>query len=198
MLFALRPVLAGRLDAVKGPLSQGAVAVVFLGVLLSALATELIGIHAIFGAFLLGAVIPRHSAVAREFKLKDVVSALLLPAFFAYTGMRTRLDLVQGTEAWLGCGLIILVATLGKFGGAILAARLSGVAWREAAALGALMNTRGLVELVVLNLDLDLGIITPTVFAMMVVMALATTLATAPALRRIQPRALIHAGVEAG
>ncbi len=119
-----------------------------------------------------------------------MVSILLLPAFFAFTGMRTRFDLLQGWGAWGACGLIVLVATLGKFGGVALAARLSGQGRRESMALGILMNTRGLVELIVLNMGLDLGVISPTLFAMMVLMALATTLATAPALRWLTPGVL--------
>ncbi|MBI1901296.1 MAG: cation:proton antiporter [Planctomycetia bacterium] len=159
----------------------------FIALLLSALATELIGVHAIFGAFLLGAVIPHDSAIARTFtrQLEHVVTVLLLPAFFAYTGMRTRIDLVSGGEMWLMCGLIIVVATAGKFGGTLFAARLTGLSWRDSAALGTLMNTRGLMELVVLNIGLDLKVISPALFAMMVLMALATTMATSPVLRML-------------
>jgi Kef-type K+ transport system membrane component KefB len=188
MVFALRPlILKYAAKHSKAPLGQGVVAIVLLGVLLSALATEWIGIHAIFGAFLLGVLLPHDSAIAREFesKLKDVVAVLLLPAFFAYSGMRTELGLLQSMDQWLACGLIIAAATLGKFGGATLAARATGMRWREASALGILMNTRGMVELIVLNIGLDLHIISPTLYAMMVLMALATTLATAPALRRV-------------
>jgi Kef-type K+ transport system membrane component KefB len=115
------------------------------------------------------------------------VTVLLLPAFFAFTGMRTRIDLVSGWEAWFICGLIILVATVGKFGGTCVAARLTGLRWRDAAALGALMNTRGLMELIVLNIGLDLKVISPTLFAMMVLMAIVTTMATGPALRLLLP-----------
>ena len=107
---------------------------------------------------------------------------LLLPAFFAYTGMRTEIGLVSGWEQWLICGLIILVASLGKFGGTLAAARLAGLDWRTSSSLGILMNTRGLMELIVLNIGLDLGVISPTLFAMMVLMALVTTLATTPLL----------------
>ncbi len=158
--------------------------------LLSALATETIGIHAIFGAFLLGAVIPHDSVVARVLtrQLEQVVTVLLLPAFFAFTGMRTRIDLVSAPDQVLICGLIIVVATPGKFGGTLVAARLTGLGWREAALLGTLMNTRGLLELIVLNIGLDLQIISPTLFAMMVVMALVTTMATSPVLRLLQPQ----------
>lgn len=162
---------------------------VLLAVLLSSLTTEAIGVHAIFGAFLLGAVIPHDSRVAQVFStsMKDLVTVLLLPAFFAFTGMRTQISLVSGWENWLWCAAIILVATAGKFGGTLVASRLTGLSWRDAAALGALMNTRGLMELIVLNIGLDLGVISPTLFAMMVVMALVTTAMTAPVLQWLIP-----------
>src|SRR5207249_4404495 len=142
----------------------------------SSLTTELIGIHSLFGAFLLGAIIPHDSALARNVthKLEDFVVVMLLPAFFAFTGLRTQIGLIVGRQ-WLLCGLIILVACAGKFGGAAIAARLTGMRWRDAAALGILMNTRGLMELIVLNIGLDLKVISPTLFAMLVLMALVTT-----------------------
>ena len=140
MLLIVRP-LAARLVA-RWPserLPHSAVVLTFVALLASALTTDLIGIHAVLGAFLLGAVIPHASALARSFihQLEQIVTVLLLPAFFAFTGMRTRIDLVSGGEAWLLCGLIILVATVGKFGGTCVAARLTGLHWRDAAALGA-------------------------------------------------------------
>ncbi|HKF52262.1 MAG TPA: cation:proton antiporter, partial [Candidatus Acidoferrales bacterium] len=132
----------------------------------------------------LGAVIPHDSALARDVtaKVNDLVVVLLLPAFFAFTGMRTQIGLVKGTEEWLACGLIILVASLGKFGGSSIAARITGLSWRQAASLGILMNTRGLMELIVLNVALDLGALKPTLFAMLVLMAIVTTVATTPVL----------------
>jgi Kef-type K+ transport system membrane component KefB len=174
-----------RLDASTGPLPPGAVVGTFVSVLVAALVTEAIGVHAVFGAFLLGAIIPTESRLAQQFlaKLRDPVTVLLLPAFFAYTGMRTRLELVAGWEDWAVCGVILLVATIGKFGGTLMGARWTGQSWRQAAALGVLMNTRGLMELVVLNIGLDLGIISPKLFSMMVIMAIATTIATGPLLR---------------
>jgi Kef-type K+ transport system membrane component KefB len=167
-----------------GRLTQGIFAVVCVALLLSSLATELIGIHALFGAFLLGAIVPHDSGLARDVvaRLEDFVVVLLLPAFFAFTGMHTEIGLVHGVEDWLLCGVVILVASAGKFGGGAIAARLTGLPWREAAAIGVLMNTRGLMELIVLNVGLDLGVLSPTLFAMLVVMALATTLATTPLL----------------
>ncbi|MBW8885135.1 MAG: cation:proton antiporter [Planctomycetia bacterium] len=189
MLLVVRPVAARLIARTDGRgLSATAVAMVFAALLLSAWTTEAIGIHAVFGAFLLGVVIPHDSHIAHSLKggLEQVVIVLLLPAFFAYTGMRTHIGLVSGWEQWLICALIILVASLGKFGGTIAAARLAGLDWRTSSSLGILMNTRGLMELIVLNIGLDLGVISPTLFAMMVLMALATTLATTPLLTAIE------------
>ena len=191
MFFVVRPLAKRAASRWEGErLPRETVAVVLVGLLVSAMATELIGIHAIFGAFLLGAVIPHDSAIARSFirQLEHVVAVLFLPAFFAFTGMRTRIDLVSGWDQWLICALIILVATVGKFGGSFLAARITGMDWRTSAALGTLMNTRGLMELVVLNIGLDLKVISPTLFSMMVLMALVTTVATSPVLRLLRPQ----------
>ena len=188
MFFVARPLIAKLSKRVgEGQVSQSLLAFIFVLMLLSSLATEYIGIHAIFGAFLLGVIIPHDSALAREFtnKLNDLVTVLLLPAFFAFTGMRTQIGLLSGWEAWALCGLIILVATVGKFGGTFTAARITGLGWKESAALGILMNTRGLVELVVLNIGLDLKVISPTLFAMMVLMAVVTTMATTPILEML-------------
>jgi hypothetical protein len=186
MFFVVRPTMVRLTFAYgnRGRLTQGLMAVVFVALLFSAWATDLIGIHAVFGAFALGAVIPHDSDLARELtdRLEDLLIVLLLPAFFAYTGLRTQIGLVSGVEQWILCALIILVASAGKFGGSAVAARLTGLNWRDASALGVLMNTRGLVELIVLNIGLDLGVISPTLFAMLVLMALTTTLATTPIL----------------
>jgi Kef-type K+ transport system membrane component KefB len=192
MLLVVRPIALRRLGHADYVHPPRRVAVwVLVALLLSAVTAEWIGVHAIFGAFLLGAVIPHDSSVARDFrsKLEDIVQILLLPAFFALTGMRTQIGLVSGVHEWLVCGLIILVATAGKFGGTLAAARLTGLDWNTSAALGVLMNTRGLMELIVLNIGLELRVITPTLFAMMVIMALATTIATTPALAWLSRRA---------
>ena len=164
--------------------SNSAVAWVFVALLLSTLATEAIGIHAIFGAFMLGAIIPKESAISQQLprQLQVLVTSVLLPAFFALTGARTRVDIISGSEQWMICFVIIVVAMLGKLGGTILAGRLSGFDWRISAGLGALMNTRGLMELIVLNLGLDLRIISPALFSMMVLMTLVTTIMAAPLL----------------
>lgn len=190
MVGMVRPWAARRLaPAASGPLTADLTAWVLVAVLGSALLTEAIGIHAIFGAFLLGAVIPHGSPLAAGFrrKLEDVVSILLLPTFFAFTGMRTQIGLLSQPGDWLFCAIVILTATLGKFGGTLLAARWTGLDLRTSAALGILMNTRGLMELIVLNIGLELGVISPTLFAMMVLMALATTIATTPVLQCLLP-----------
>jgi Kef-type K+ transport system membrane component KefB len=187
MLLVVRP-LAVRFLGHDSDHPQRRMAVwVLVALLFSAMTAEWIGIHAIFGAFLLGAIIPHDSDVARDFtsKLEDIVKILLLPAFFAYTGMKTEIGLVSGWEAWMFCAVIILVATLGKFGGSFVAARFTGLDSRLSAALGILMNTRGLMELIVLNIGLELGVISPKLFAMMVIMALVTTIATTPILHAL-------------
>jgi Kef-type K+ transport system membrane component KefB len=186
-IFALlRPLLKRILPRLERATatSQDVLAFAFVLLLASALVTEAIGIHALFGAFLVGAVFPHDSRLARELtqRLEGIVVVLLLPAFFAFSGMRTQIQLVNGAGEWLLCGVILLVACAGKFGGSALAARLSGFSWRDASALGILMNTRGLVELIVLNVGLDLGVISPKLFAMLVIMALVTTFATSPIL----------------
>jgi len=189
MLLVARPLIARavRAQELRGVVSQGAIAVAVVGMLLSALATEAAGIHAIFGAFFAGALIPHESRLARTLTraLSDLLVVLFLPVFFASTGMRTSIGLVTGLSQWLLCGLIIVIASVGKFGGTFVAARLTGFAGREAAALGVLMNTRGLMELIVLNVGLDLGILSPTLFAMLVLMAVVTTFATTPILDRL-------------
>ena len=172
-----------RLDA-SITVGEQSLTLVLVAVLLSAVATEFIGVHAIFGAFLLGAIIPHGSAIAKHVRerIEDVVRVMLLPAFFAFTGLRTEIGLLQGLDDWLMCLLVIAVASAGKFGGATLAARLVGLDWRDSAALGILMNTRGLVELIVLNIGLDLGVLSPRLFTMLVMMAIVTTIMTSPIL----------------
>lgn len=186
MLTVVRPLLARVLDPGRRsePLTKDSIAVVLTVLLSSALITEIIGIHALFGAFVAGAVMPTGGtfrAVLRE-RLESFSSVFLLPLFFAYTGLRTQIGLMNDVESWLVCLAIILVATAGKLGGTALAARWTGQSWRDAIALGALMNTRGLMELIALNVGFDLGILTPEVFAMMVLMALITTAMTGPLL----------------
>jgi Kef-type K+ transport system membrane component KefB/nucleotide-binding universal stress UspA family protein len=196
MLTAGRRVLGwlGGYAVARGRVTQDLLAVVLLVLLASAWTTEWLGIHALFGAFLLGAVMPRERVLVHGLteKLEDVTVVFFLPLFFAFTGLRTRIGLLEGPEMWMYCGLIVLVAVAGKFGGSTLSARATGLGWREAGALGVLMNTRGLMELVILTIGLELGVISPALFAMMVIMALVTTFMTTPLLELIYPARLIR------
>jgi Kef-type K+ transport system membrane component KefB len=157
--------------------------------LLSSWATELIGIHSLFGGFLFGVILPKQRGFARALhrRLEDLVVVVLLPLFFASSGLRTQIGLLSTGEDWAVCGLIVMVACLGKIGGCAGAARATGFSWRDAGAIGVLMNTRGLMELIVLKVGLDLGVISPTVFSMMVIMALTTTFVASPLLRWLVP-----------
>src|ERR1700723_1801392 len=185
MLGVLRPLAAYLVRRYNKPeLSLELLGVVVAGALLSASATDKIGVHPLFGAFLAGVCFPRvpHWQLAIRERLDMLVSVLLLPLFFALTGMRTRLDLLNDSSMWIWAGIVLAAAVFGKMGGAIIAARWTGQSWRNAVALGALLNTRGLVELIVLNIAYNVGAFTPTLFTMMVVMALVTTMLTAPIL----------------
>lgn len=189
MVFVARPI-AIRLTANASPEpSAGAVTWTLAGLLMSAVVAELIGIHAIFGAFLFGAIVPAASPIADKLQHErtPVVTILFLPAFFAITGLRTEIGLLASWWDWMICLVIIALATAGKFGGTILAGRLTGMPNRLAARLGILLNTRGLMELVVLNVGLDLGVISPRLFTMMVIMALVTTAMTTPLLNLVRP-----------
>ncbi len=178
-------------------LNQLTLALIYAGVVASALITELIGIHLIFGAFLLGAIMPKNAGLVRELALKteDFVLIFLLPVFFAYSGLRTQIGLLNSPELWLLCLLVLVVAIAGKYVGTYVAARVSGINNREASALGWLMNTRGLTELIVLNIGLELGVISPLLFTMLVIMALVTTFMTSPLLEWTYPKKLIKLNV---
>jgi Kef-type K+ transport system membrane component KefB len=186
MLFPVRRAIRAleRIYCRREAITPGMLAIVFLVVLASAWITEMLGIHALFGAFLAGVVMPRDRDFVQALMIKfaDLVTVLLLPLFFAFSGLRTSIRLVSDPSLWFYFGLILLAAIGGKFGGVALAARATGMPGREAGALGILMNTRGLIELVVLNLGLELGVISPTLFTMMVLMALVTTFMTTPLL----------------
>ena len=186
MIGVLRPMLRKWLDrrAAERVISQDLIALLLVFAFASAWATERLGIHALFGAFLAGAVLPAHYPFVEELvrKLEDLTIVFLLPLFFAFTGLRTQLGLLDEPVLWLQTVLIVLVAVAGKLGGSALAARTTGMSWRDAGALGALMNTRGLMELVVLNIGLEIGVIPPSLFTMMVIMALVTTFMTTPLL----------------
>ncbi len=191
MGLVVRPALR-RLEMVyekRGNLTQDLIAIILLVVLASGWITETLGVHALFGAFLAGVVMPRHSELSRELteKFEALIVVLLLPIYFALTGLRSSIFLISGGKMWLYCAVIIMLAVVGKLGGSMLSARVNGMSWRESAAVGILMNTRGLVELVILNIGLDLGILSPALFSIMVLMALVTTLMTTPLLRWIYP-----------
>ncbi|GAB3726476.1 hypothetical protein GCM10027598_45380 [Amycolatopsis oliviviridis] len=184
MLYVVRPLLVKVLARVPEP---AVLAILLGGIMLSALATNEIGIHALFGAFLFGVIAPRKDPVVARAagKLGSVTLTLLLPLFFAYTGLHTEFSLLGSGSLWLWTLAVTAVAVFGKWAGSTTAARLTGVGWRESLSLGALMNCRGLTELVVLNVGLQLKVISPTVFAMLVIMTLVSTIATAPALTLI-------------
>jgi len=186
MIKIVRPFLkrVGELYSSGASMSKSIVAIFFVTLILSAWATEIIGIHALFGAFMAGAIMPANQKFRNIFidKVEDIALVLLLPLFFVFTGLRTEIGLLNDVYLWKITGLIILVAITGKFIGSALAAKFVRQSWKDSLTIGALMNTRGLMELVVLNIGYDLGILTPKVFAMMVIMALVTTFMTGPAL----------------
>ena len=197
MIFGVQRMLHGVfLNAYQkwGHLSENRMAFMLLLVLVSALCTERHGIHLLFGAFLMGAIMPKEPVFVRYVldRFETITVTLLLPLFFAFTGLRTNIGLVKGPEMWMYCGLIILVATAGKLGGSTIAAWMSGMPFRESAGLGILMNTRGLMELVILNIGLDIKIISPALFSMMVIMALVTTFMTTPILNLICPKEMLE------
>jgi Kef-type K+ transport system membrane component KefB len=187
MLLWIKPRLSrwiGPAVEADGAPGKGVMASVIAFVFTSALATDVMGIHALFGAFLAGVVMPPRGEF-REFlrlRLEHFSSVFLLPLFFAFTGLRTQIGLLNDTSGWLICVGLVVIATVGKLGGAMFTARLTGANWIDSFALGALMNTRGLVELIALNIGYDLGILSPRIFAMLVIMALVTTCMTGPLL----------------
>ncbi|HMM04232.1 MULTISPECIES: cation:proton antiporter [unclassified Dysgonomonas] len=189
MFKIVRPFLKriADLQSSNRNISKSVIGVFFLILFLSAYATEVIGIHALFGAFLAGVIMPPNLNFRNLFteKIEDVSLVLLLPLFFVFTGLRTEIGLLNEPGLWMICGGIVFLAIFGKTMGSAIAARFVGNNWKDSLTIGALMNTRGLMELVVLNIGLDLGILTPEVFAMMVVMALTTTFMTSPLLSLI-------------
>lgn len=186
MLFIVKPFLkkVGDLYATRDNLSKPVVAIFLLTLIISAYLSEVIGIHALFGAFLAGAIMPDITNIRNIIieKMEDVALILLLPLFFVFTGLRTQIGLINDPYLWKITGFIILVAVVGKFIGSALAAKFVGQNWRDSLTIGALMNTRGLMELVVLNIGYDLGVLSTEIFTMMVIMALVTTFMTGPAI----------------
>ncbi len=199
MIYMVRFLLRGfeRTFHKYGEISENRMAFLILLALGSALCTERLGIHLLFGSFLMGAIMPKEPKFVRYVldRFETVTITLLLPLFFAFTGLRTNIGLLRSPSMWFYCGLIVLVAAAGKLGGSMAAARLSGMDWREAAGLGTLMNTRGLMGLVILDIGLDIKIISPALFSMMVVMALVTTFMATPLLDWICPDQILGAGV---
>jgi Kef-type K+ transport system membrane component KefB len=186
MWFIVKPFLKkiGDLYATRDNLSKPVVAIFLLTLIISSYLTEIIGIHALFGAFMTGAIMPDIAKIRSIFieKVEDVALILLLPLIFVFTGLRTQIGLINDPYLWKVTGLIILVAVVGKFVGSALAARFVGQNWRDSLTIGALMNTRGLMELIVLNIGYELHVLSPEIFTMMVIMALVTTFMTGPAL----------------
>ena len=186
MYVVIKPLMfrIGRVYASRETMSKPIVALVFLLILVSALITDAIGIHALFGAFMAGVVMPDNLSFRRVFteKIEDISLVILLPLFFVSTGLRTEIGLISSIHLWLVCLLITMTAILGKFGGTLIASRYAGLSWNNSLSLGVLMNAKGLMELIVLNIGYDLGILSPEIFAMLVIMALATTFITGPGL----------------
>jgi Kef-type K+ transport system membrane component KefB len=201
MLLVVRRLLARASTAFDeaGRVPGGWIVAIFAGILLSAFATEMIGIAVIFGAFIMGMVMPRNAGLTEDVthRIEDFVVILLLPMFFAYTGLKTNIGLLDRPILWAITLLLIAVAIVGKFVGAMIAARLSGFGWRPSAIIGTLMNTRGLTELIVLNLALEKGVISETLFAMLVIMALVTTFMAGPILKLLDPKNEYGESVEA-
>jgi len=186
MIKLVKPFLTRIAESQKGKgfINKALVAVFFLVLIISSYATEVIGIHALFGAFMAGAIMPENVKFRNLFieKVEDVALVLLLPLFFVFTGLRTQIGLLNDPHLWKIGGLIILTAVIGKFIGSALTAKFLRISWKDSLTIGALMNTRGLTELIVLNIGYDLGVMGPELFAMMVIMALFTTFMTGPSL----------------
>lgn len=185
MLGIIRPLAAWLLKRQRtSEMSLETIGLTLAGLFASAAATESMGVHPLFGAFVAGVCFPRNRQwqIAVRGRLQTIVSVLLLPLFFALTGMRTRVDLLNDATVWFWFAIVLLASVLGKMGGAALAARWTGWSWRDGWSLGALLNTRGLVELIVLNVAFDVGVFSPTLFTMLVLMAIVTTATTSPIL----------------
>jgi len=175
----------------KGKIAyNGLMTIMFTLLLLSSWCTEMIGIHALFGAFLAGIVIPKHGDMQKRIieRISDVSMVMLLPLFFVYTGLRTNAAILNSSGLWVSFLLILICAVAGKFGGSTLVAKALGQTWKDSLSIGALMNTRGLMELIVLNIGYDMGILSTEIFSMMVLMALLTTMMTSPVLNWIEKR----------
>jgi len=186
MLFLVRPFLKriGEIYSNSEVLNKSIIAFLLLILILSAFTTQIIGIHALFGAFLAGVVMPQLPNFRKLIidKIEDIAVTLLLPLFFVFTGLRTDIGLLNSPYLWWICCIFILVAVTGKFVGGAFTARILGETWKDSLSIGVLMNTRGLMELIVLNIGYEMGILPPTIFVMLVIMALVTTFMTTPIL----------------
>jgi Kef-type K+ transport system membrane component KefB len=193
-VYAIAPWLRRTRLAVATSIGREGFAWLLLFMILSSWTTERIGIHALFGAFLAGVILPKNDSLVQyvSARLDPLTSGLLLPLFFAFTGLRTSVGVLNGVSAWMDCALIVAVAVAGKLAGCAVTLRLTGASWREAIAVGVLMNTRGLIELVILNVGLDLGVISPTLFSMLVIMAVVTTFMASPLLELLLPRPAVQ------
>jgi Kef-type K+ transport system membrane component KefB len=190
-IFLVKPALARLViwRQRQGGVAREIVLVCLLAAFGSALITEGLGVHAVFGAFLIGALMPKEREFTHALTERlEGVTLLLLPLFFAATGLRTSIALVSGAQMWFYCALVVAVAIIGKVGGATVTARASGMGWRESGAIGVLMNTRGLMELIVLNIGLEIGVISPALFTILVLMALVTTFMAGPLIELIYPK----------
>lgn len=190
--LAIRPVLKWliqRLGTPADPLTGNVLGAMIVLIFLSAMTTYKIGIFAIFGGFMLGVLVHDEPAFVSAWRKKvgSFVTVFFLPIFFTYTGLRTSIGNLDTPELWGWCLLLIALATLGKFGAAYCAARINGLSKNESTVIGVMMNTRALMELIVINIGLDLGVISPTVFTMLVIMAIFSTVITTPVLRKKLP-----------
>ncbi len=197
MLRVVRPLAVRLMAARRGPFNATVMSFLIAGLFLSAWTTEMIGIHAIFGAFMFGAVLPRDRGVATQIveRLEDVTVLFLLPVFFAVVGLSTQIGLVSGGELWLLTGLVIVIAIVGKIGGSVIAGLAAGETLRSSTIIGVLMNARGITEIVILTIGMELGVISPALFTIMVLMALTTTFMTTPILSRLYPREAVERDV---
>jgi len=190
MLFVVQPILKriGDIYISSENLSKTIIAFIFLIVFSSAFFTEMIGIHALFGAFIAGVVVPKNQIFKKLMisKIEDVSTVVLLPLFFAFSGLRTHIGSLNTPFLWGICGIVILIAIIGKLGGISIASRIVGNSWRDSLKMGVLMNTRGLMELIVLNIGYDLGILSTEIFSIMVLMALITTFMAGPFLNLLE------------
>ena len=190
MFMVVRPFLkkVGEVYANKEAINKTFVAFILLILIISSCLTEIIGIHALFGAFMAGVVMPPSIGFRKVMmeKVEDIALVFFLPLFFAFTGLRTEIGLINSPALWGVCLLLITVAVAGKLGGCAVAARLVGESWKDSFTIGTLMNTRGLMELVALNIGYEMGVLPPSIFVILVIMALVTTFMTTPLLHLVE------------